>query len=505
MDLDGNYNGENAFDFYDTTTNNPSLGKNDTHSHGTHIAGIIGAVGNNAIGITGINWDISLVQLRSLYATNSTVAIINAVNYASDLWETSKRIHILSFSIGMGGHSSQLENVIRSYCNKGGLFICSTGNDPQNNDLEGQHHYPSFYGSSLYSNPIANMITVGRTDIDDNRPTGANWGMNTIDIYAPGENIISTVPTDLCSDNIFECTLSGHKEYGYHYKSGSSMSTPHVSGVAALLLSMNPNLTAIQIKNCILNGADIINITTGDGNTQSVKRLNAWGAFEHMLENYIPSYTLGTTNTQGTLFTDRTSTYYLEKHPLAKIVLPYSEEFTFTISGVGSSVDVVLYDSEMNEIAIEKSWTNSLWTVSFTKELTSGVYYISPSYNATTGGTYLNLTVSHTHSYDFWENYSASKHIECCACGSVGTTKDFHVIRSAVTAGNKANCMYCGAFINLDDTIVQVPGLLNIQKVTINGSYILPNGIIVLVDEDIEAYENGTLVFYDQDKLPQTQ
>ena len=59
--------------------------------------------------------------------------------------------------------------------------------------------------------------------------------------------------------------------------------------------------------------------------------------------------------------------------------------------------------------------------------------------------------------------------------------------------------------INLDDTIVQVPGLLNIQKVTINGSYILPNGIIVLVDEDIEAYENGTLVFYDQDKLPVTQ
>ena len=57
----------------------------------------------------------------------------------------------------------------------------------------------------------------------------------------------------------------------------------------------------------------------------------------------------------------------------------------------------------------------------------------------------------------------------------------------------------------LDDTIVQVPGMLNVQKVSINGSYILPNGIIVLVDEDIEAYENGTLVFYDREDLPQVQ
>jgi hypothetical protein len=65
--------------------------------------------------------------------------------------------------------------------------------------------------------------------------------------------------------------------------------------------------------------------------------------------------------------------------------------------------------------------------------------------------------------------------------------------------------MYCGARVMLDDTIVQVPGMLNIQKVTLNGSYILPSGITVLVDEDIEAYENGTLVFYDKDNLPQTQ
>ena len=83
-------------------------------------------------------------------------------------------------------------------------------------------------------------------------------------------------------------------------------------------------------------------------------------------------------------------------------------------------------------------------------------------------------------------------------------TSPHTIILSEVVLG-MARCIHCNAKVMLDDTIVQVPGMLNVQKVTVNGSYILPNGIIILVDEDIEAYENGTLVFYDRDDLPQAQ
>ena len=74
----------------------------------------------------------------------------------------------------------------------------------------------------------------------------------------------------------------------------------------------------------------------------------------------------------------------------------------------------------------------------------------------------------------------------------------------SANSGLMANCLYCGQLVNLEDGIGMVP-MQNAVKINLNGSYILPNGIIVLVDEDIEAYENGMLVFYDKDKLPQTQ
>ena len=166
------------------------------------------------------------------------------------------------------------------------MFVCATGNNPLDNDLESNYFYPSFYGTDLYEDKIPNIISVGRIDINDERPASANWGYNTIDIYAPGQYILSTFPTNMCNENANECEISGHKAYGYHYMSGSSMSTPHVSGVAALLLSVNPNLTAAQIKECILGGAENITITTGSGEEQEVKKLNAFGAFRYLMDNY---------------------------------------------------------------------------------------------------------------------------------------------------------------------------------------------------------------------------
>lgn len=112
----------------------------------------------------------------------------------------------------------------------------------------------------------------------------------------------------------------------------------------------------------------------------------------------------------------------------------------------------------------------------------------------------------HTHSYTEYAKYSSTHHIEACECGATGTQKSPHVIKSSDTGLSIAFCMLCGQKVNLDNTIVMVPGLNSaITQVTLNGSYILPNGIIVLVDEDIEAYFGGTLVFYDKDELPVVQ
>lgn len=186
---------------------------------------------------------------------------------------------------------------------------------------------------------------------------------------------------------------------------------------------------------------------------------------------------------------------------MLKVVIPYSQTFTFNVVGNASQVNVDLYDSEMNKIQLSKAWSNSNKTVSFTAELSAGTYYLS-SYYSTSGSGTINISISHTHSYTCYAKYSKTHHIEACACGEKGTTISPHVVKLGSEVGNYANCMYCGQFINLDDTIVSTPAS-NAGKVTPNGSYILPNGIIVLAEEDIEAYENGTLIFYDKDKLPE--
>ncbi len=170
---------------------------------------------------------------------------------------------------------------------------------------------------------------------------------------------------------------------------------------------------------------------------------------------------------------------------------------------MGGSVDITLYDSEMNEIPITKTWVGNRWTVQFTKELTQGTYYVAGSYDNTTGGTTLNLSVSHEHTYSDWVSISDTRHIECCECGVMGTTTGAHVTKASSIVNGKSYCIYCGHLVTLTEGFI--PIIQNVQKVSVNGSYILSNGIIVLVDEDVEAYMNGTLVFYDKDKVPELQ
>ena len=387
-----------------------------------------------------------------------------------------------------------------------GLVVYSSGNENENIDENTQ-----YYGFFDADNEILdNVIVVGAIDeygnrwyeVTDRKVQGSNYGQKIVEIYAPGVNIKTT-------------TSDG----GYVTSGGTSYAAPFVSGVAALLLSINPNLTGVQLKKCIINGADNITIMVGDNNdiSQSAKKLNAWGAFKYLMNNYYTYHetvNIGAANTSysGTDTIESINSYstFKENTSFIRLNVQTTGDYIFNVSA-DKDITTVLYDVDFEPIAERSSYQSG---IDFTYYLTAGRYYLktnvieSESILAnwtTTNISYsINYTPHTTHravSYDF---YSSTLHYCICGCGNnMGTAP--HVVVQSEVVNNIAFCKHCGTRVILDDNFGQIGGILNISKVTINGSYILPNGIIVLVDEDIEAYENGTLVWYDKDKLPQTQ
>ena len=252
VDNDGNGYVDDVYGWnFVANTNDPK----DDHSHGTHVAGTIGAVGNNNIGVVGVNWKVSLLPVKFLSAggSGSLADAVKAIDYAH-----KRKVHLMSNSWGGGGFSQALADVIESASKDGILFIAAAGNSSTDNDKT--PHYPSSYESE-------NVIAVAATDSDDQRASFSCYGKNSVDIAAPGSNIYSTV-----LDN----------KYGF--MSGTSMATPHVSGVAALVWAHEPNLTMAQVKERLFKTSDEILMLK---RRMGYGRLNAYNA----LTNTIPPKT----------------------------------------------------------------------------------------------------------------------------------------------------------------------------------------------------------------------
>lgn len=185
-----------------------------------------------------------------------------------------------------------------------------------------------------------------------------------------------------------------------------------------------------------------------------------------------------------------------------KINIKYPGYYNVKIISANAS-NLQLYNSSWESIDMNSN--NVFSSNGEDVNLSKGVYYLRMS-NSSSSIVNFNLTIRSRimHSFTDWTPYSPTQHIECCECGATGTVKRNHVVKSSDIDGIKSKCLICDALIDpvygFGESFIQ-----NISKVTINGSYILPNGIIVLVDEDIEAYFNGTLIFYDKNNLPQTQ
>lgn len=209
----------------------------DDHSgtyHGTHVSGTIGAEGDNGIGIAGVNWSVSVMPLKILDANGDGFVSdeIDAMNYA-----VANGANIINASFSGGSYSQSEHDAVNSARAAGVIFVAAAGNDGQDND--DIPAYPASYD-------LDNIIAVVATDQTDHLAGFSNYGATSVDVAAPGVNIYSTKAGDT-----------------YQYMSGTSMATPHVAGLAALIWADNAGLSHDQVRDRILNGVDVLPALTG--------------------------------------------------------------------------------------------------------------------------------------------------------------------------------------------------------------------------------------------------
>ena len=231
----------------------------DEGGHGTHVAGTIGAEGNNGIGVVGVNHNVSIVGCRFLGPNGGqTSGAIACLDYMLGLKESGVNIKVTNNSWGGGSYSKALEDAISANNDAGILFVAAAGNSARDNDQS--DYYPSNYD-------VPNVMSIASTTNKDGMSGFSQWGLTTVDMGAPGSDIASTYPTALQGGNP-----------GYVWMSGTSMATPHVSGVAALVASLDEDISVAEMKDILMSSGDPIDALAGK--TVSGKRLNAANAVE---------------------------------------------------------------------------------------------------------------------------------------------------------------------------------------------------------------------------------
>jgi subtilisin family serine protease/uncharacterized membrane protein len=219
----------------------------DDHDHGTHCAGTIAAVGDNAIGVTGVAWRARVMALKFLSGSGSGKLsdAIAAIAYAAD-----NGAQVSNNSWGGGGFSQALRDTIADAAEKGMLFVAAAGNDARNNDIEAV--YPAGYDAP-------NVLSVAATSRNDVLASFSNYGAQSVDLAAPGQSILSTVRNNT-----------------YALFSGTSMASPHVAGAAAMVLAKNPLLSPEQVKDVLMRSVDPV--AALDGRVLTGGRLNLHSA-----------------------------------------------------------------------------------------------------------------------------------------------------------------------------------------------------------------------------------
>jgi subtilisin family serine protease len=250
----------------------------DDQSHGTHVAGIIGAVGDNHIGVAGVCWQVSLMALKAFDEKGDGLLadVIEAIDYA-----IRNGAQVLNASWSSPERSLALEEAVAEARRAGVVFVAAAGND-----RSAVAAYPAAYEG---------VVTVAATNAKDQRASFSNYGPHTA-LAAPGETIFSTIPNN-----------------NYDYRSGTSMAAPYVSGVAALVRARHPQFTSAEVETILRNAVDGIQADQYIG----AGRVNAWKALAvetplPMAKLKLPQIISGRLTLRGTAKGERFAGYSLE-------------------------------------------------------------------------------------------------------------------------------------------------------------------------------------------------
>jgi subtilisin family serine protease len=239
--------------------------------HGTHVAGIIGAQGNNGLGVTGVNWNVSLMSLKVLGPNGGDTAdVISAYNYVRRMRvEKGVNVRVTNNSYGGPGFSQSALDAITQLNAAGILFVAAAGNDSRDTFSIGE--FPANYNSP-------NVIAVASTNSSDTLSGFSNFSSRLVSMGAPGSSILSTLPT-------------AANPNGYGTLNGTSMSSPHVAGAAALVCSavplcrdgaaVNSGISVANLRGALAFTGD--RISALENNTTTGRRLNVRAALDAAL------------------------------------------------------------------------------------------------------------------------------------------------------------------------------------------------------------------------------
>lgn len=333
----------------------------DDEGHGTHVAGTIGAVGDNGIGVAGVNWTASLMALKFLGSNGSgtTANAIDTITFAiqaKQRFGAAANIRVVNASWGGGGFSQGLFDAITAAYANGILFVAAAGNDNLNNDL-----FPSYPANYA----VPSVVSVASTTNRDLRSGFSNYGATTVDLGAPGSAILSTLPGG---------------QYGS--LSGTSMAAPHVAGAAALILAAC-NLTTDQLKDNLLTHAEPVAALAGI--TITGDRLNVNASLQACAAPPTPGFTLSANPTFRSILQGQAATYTLSLAPVAG----FSGNVLLQVTGLPAGASAVFEPS-----TVPGASGSSLLTVTTTGSIALGSYPLTVTGTSGTVVRTATLTLS---------------------------------------------------------------------------------------------------------------
>ena len=252
--------GDNPNDLNDRNYGNSDVRAKNGRTHGTHVSGIIAAKRNNGIGINGAANNVKIMAIRNTPSGDEydkDVAL--GVYYAVD---NGAKVINMSFGKSFSPHSDWVRNAIAYAAENDVLIVAASGNDGKNTDLKNYFPNDQINNGTEVSNTFLKVGSNGPKYGSSLVASYSNYGKSTVDVFAPGSQIYSTYPKE-----------------SYEFASGTSMAAPLVAGVAALIFSQYPNLSAAQVKQILITSGIAINkkMSLGDGTTEPFSELSKSG------------------------------------------------------------------------------------------------------------------------------------------------------------------------------------------------------------------------------------